>query len=305
MNSSIESKSSVMNWLMDPVLIPPMLLIFLPLLAFVISSWVSAPKSPLANLPMPERKSWLLGNRKDTDHLKPGEIEHQYQKQLGNVFLFPDMAGGKRLTILDVKAIQFVCNDIESFQSNSIRTEMIFFIIGKGLVGQYGQTHRRQRKSVAPSFTNQNIKSLYPEFMTTATSLAQQVEKSVVKGGDEKWNKLCSKNDKSKSVVINVATFMNCSALDVIGRCGFGFDFKALEQGEEATELSRGFKSLIEASLAEFTSGFVFLILLSAFIYTPACVSQIRVLRKCRCGFLKLIRFLSSIPSLSEMASHC
>ncbi|TKY87394.1 hypothetical protein EX895_004071 [Sporisorium graminicola] len=225
--------------------------------------------SPYRYLPRPERASYVLGQRmveakgltyidaatQQPVHVSgPGEVNKHYARSLrSNVFVFPEPFGGETLIISDPFALNTILSDIDLFQSDLLRSSIIEFIVGNGIVTRYGDAHRKQRKLMAPAFTPAHLKGLTPTFTKYADLMCRKIESSVA-GGEDK---------------VDLAEFLDCTMLDIIGEAGFGYRCAALERGRGGSELSAAFNSVNQAAI-DFGPGRAIHLGLSAMLYPRA-----------------------------------
>lgn len=225
--------------------------------------------SPYRHLPAPERASYLLGQRiveakglsyVDADGTTktisgPGEVCKYYSRTLASsVFVFPEPLGGETLYIADPHALNHILSDIDTFQSDLLRSSIIVFIVGDGIVTRYENAHRRQRRLMAPAFTATHMKELTPIFCKYGDLMCQKIEQTLV-------------ND---TATVDLAEWLDCVMLDIIGMAGFGYECLALDKGRSGSELSAAFNSVNQAAI-DFGLGRAVHLGLSALLYPKAC----------------------------------
>lgn len=224
--------------------------------------------SPYRHLPSPKRASYILGQRavearglthtppdSPSNPIKvsgPGEVVKHYCQTLNTlVFRFPEPFGGDSIYIADPYALNAILGDIDKFQSDLLRSSIIEFIVGNGIVTRYGDAHRRQRKLMAPAFTPAHLKGLTPIFSKYA-------------------DLMCDKIAASREETVDFAEYLDCTMLDIIGMAGFGYACRALEKGRDGSELSSAFNAVNQAAI-DFGLGRAIHLGLSAVFYPPAC----------------------------------
>lgn len=224
--------------------------------------------SPYRHLPRPERASYILGQRiveangltyidaSTNQRVKvsgPGEVCKHYARTLDtSVFVFPEPFGGETLFISDPFALNAILADVDKFQSDLLRTTIIEFIVGKGIVARFGDAHRKQRKLMAPAFTPAHIKGLTPIFAKYAQLMC---------------HKIALADDES----VDFAEYLDCTMLDIIGEAGFGYRCSALERGRGGSELSSAFNSVNQAAI-DFGPARAIHLGLSAMLYPRASI---------------------------------
>lgn len=232
--------------------------------------------SPYRHLPRPKRASYVLGQRvveakgftytdpttnQEVIVSGPGDVVKHYAHTLdSSVFVFPEPFGGETLFIADPYALNAILADIDRFQSDLLRSSIIEFIVGDGIVTRYGDAHRRQRKLMAPAFTPTHLKGLTHIFARYADLMCQKVTEAV--GAKPS-------NDGDGSSSVDLAEFLDCTMLDIIGMAGFGYPCLALEKGRDGSELSSAFNSVNQAAI-DFGLGRAIHLGLSALLYPRA-----------------------------------
>ena len=205
--------------------------------------------SPYRLLPRPTRPSYILGARlveakgltytdpstSRTVHISgPGDVVKHYSRTLdSSVFVFPEPFGGETLFIADPYALNAILADIDLFQSDLLRSSIIEFIVGNGIVTRYGDAHRKQRKLMNPAFTPAHLKGLTPIFSRYADLMCSKIVSSM----------------EGKESTVDLAEYLDCTMLDIIGMAGFGYECLALERGREGSELSAGFYRVNQAAI--------------------------------------------------------
>ncbi|ETS63198.1 hypothetical protein PaG_02981 [Moesziomyces aphidis] len=226
--------------------------------------------SALRDLPRPKRASYLLGQRlveakgltythpatgESVEVRGPGDVTKHYARTLGSaVYVFPEPFGGETLHIADPYALNAILSDIDSFQSDLLRSSIIEFIVGNGIVTRYGDAHRKQRKLMSPAFSPAHLKALTPTFTAYAERMRSNISAE-----------LRGKGGKS----VDLAEFLDCTMLDIIGMAGFGYDCRALEKGRQGSELSAAFNAVNQAAI-DFGPGRALHLGLSALLYPRA-----------------------------------
>lgn len=224
--------------------------------------------SPYRNLPRPKRASYLLGQRiveakgltytdpstQQPVHIHgPGEVCKHYARTLDtSVFVFPEPFGGETLFISDPFALNAILADVDKFQSDLLRTTIIKFIVGNGIVARFGDAHRKQRKLMTPAFTAAHIKALTPTFAKHADFM-------------------CHKIASAEGDGVDLAEYLDCTMLDIIGEAGFGYKCLALEKGRDGSELSAAFNSVNQAAI-DFGPARAIHLGLSAMLYPKASI---------------------------------
>ncbi|KAE9395500.1 cytochrome P450 [Gymnopus androsaceus JB14] len=169
-----------------------------------------------------------------------GEVYEEWAAKYGSVFRIPLALGKSRVVICDPLAISnFYSKETFVYVGTPLAKKFIARIFGKGLLWAEGENHRRQRKALAPAFTNAAVRRLTSVFFDSAYKLKTH------------WDTLIE-NHIEGSPVIDVQSWMNHIALDSIGIAGFSHDFGSLD-GKPCTvadafeNLSTGKSSVLES----------------------------------------------------------
>ena len=133
-------------------------------------------------------------------------------------YFFP--FGSERLSIADDDALNHMCNrNPYNFPKPDRARQWMTRILGDGVLLAEGNPHKLQRKTLAPGFSIQSIKSLTPVFWRKALLLANL------------WQRDMRVEDlETKS--IEVLEWLNRTTLDIIGEAGFGTNLDSLQHPE-------------------------------------------------------------------------
>ncbi|CAG8639017.1 745_t:CDS:2, partial [Racocetra fulgida] len=128
--------------------------------------------SPLRKIPGPPVDNIILGNHASPPFLNKqlGEAFVHLVKQYGGIVRFHGLLNEPNLLISDQKLIQQVLSsyDYPKFQLSKTIVKEIF---GEGLVIAEGNSHKRQRKVMTPSFAFANVKEMAPTFVQAGHKL--------------------------------------------------------------------------------------------------------------------------------------
>lgn len=172
----------------------------------------------------PPSSSLLFGVTRDIVKGDQGVLYEQWATEYGPVFQIPTMLGGRRTILVDPKAVaHFYSRETFTYVNSKFSKMAISNLIGKGLLYAEGESHRRQRKTLSPAFSNAAIRNLIHVFFDSAYKVKTA------------WDAVISASD-SDEAIINVQKWMNCVSLDSIGIAGFGHDFGALHGEHSAIE---------------------------------------------------------------------
>ncbi|KAL9936905.1 hypothetical protein V8E36_004140 [Tilletia maclaganii] len=92
--------------------------------------------------------------------------------------------------------------------------------VGRGLIGESGLVHRRQRKIAFPAFTQEAVDAMSGAIIEKAQQLISNLEALVPPG---------------QAPLINISSHWTKFTLDVIGKVGFDYEFGALTSAEKTS----------------------------------------------------------------------
>ncbi|KAI5117518.1 hypothetical protein M0805_009526 [Coniferiporia weirii] len=172
-------------------------------------------RAKMTKLRGPPASSWLFGVYR-TGMSAAGFYE-KWADEYGPVYQIPGPLGSCRTVLADAKAIaHFYSKEPFGYVKSKFSKQLIASVVGKGLLWADGESHRRQRKTLTPAFTNIAVRDLTPVFYDSAYKVKSA------------WDAL-SLSSNSGEVIINVQKWMNCVSLDSIGIAGFSHNFGTLE----------------------------------------------------------------------------
>ncbi|KAK7056615.1 hypothetical protein VNI00_002332 [Paramarasmius palmivorus] len=210
-------------------------------------------RSPLVNLRGPPSRSFFMGNLKDMHdaenvvHPHTETLFQRWEKEYGKVFVYQGFVGGKRLMLMDPRAVGDVLGRAYDYPKPEFVRDSLSGMVGgfkkgaEGLLTSEGDVHRRQRKILAPAFTSSHIKSLTPIFWEKAEQLRDiwlsAAERSSYSNpstpttpSEAKWP-----SENESGVRIDALSWLARATLDIIGEAGFGYSFNSLEgSGKDA-----------------------------------------------------------------------
>ncbi|CCL99010.1 uncharacterized protein FIBRA_01018 [Fibroporia radiculosa] len=209
--------------------------------------------TPLEGPPNP---SWLLGiGHIISDSQDAGLIYEQWAQTYGSVYKVPAALGVSRVILCDPKAIShFYSRETFGYVRTEVTKRSIENTVGRGVLWAEGDSHKRQRKSLSPAFSNVAVRALTPIFFDSAYKIKSA------------WDSMIQ-SESGDSAIIEVQSWMNHLSLDSIGIAGFSHDFGTLHGRHSAVgELFGAFGMLKPTFLntATFVVGLVFPILTRA-----------------------------------------
>ncbi|KAL4068897.1 cytochrome P450 [Scleroderma yunnanense] len=190
----------------------------------------------------PPRTNLIFGVSKNIlDSSDAGFIYEEWAKRYGSVYQVPTTLGGKRIMLCDTKAIAHYCaRETWTYVLPSVTRHFFLRQLGRGILWAQGETHKRQRKSLTPAFSNHAIRNLTPIFYNSAYKM-----KAV-------WESLIDVND-GDNAIIEVQTW-----LDTMGLAGFSHDFGSIDGKSSA--VAKMFDSLGASSKRSALNSSLFLL---------------------------------------------
>ncbi|KAL9936851.1 hypothetical protein V8E36_004086 [Tilletia maclaganii] len=195
-----------------------------------------APRA-VAHLRGPPSVHWLMGSYTKRDigggrftHRVLGDIR-QYGKVHGSIL----MGRQPHIVVADPQAItKVLLQSLYPKVPTSLRHMRRH--VGRGLLGEEGDAHRRQRKIAAPAFAQATVNAMHSTIKEKALSLVGRLNRAM--------NHAQLGQPESEGMLLNCSDHFNKMALDVIGSVGFGYEFNALYEDCQ-TPLDDAFKALM------------------------------------------------------------
>ncbi|QRV72227.1 cytochrome P450 family protein [Ceratobasidium sp. AG-Ba] len=202
-------------------------------LAQLLQQHVKTVFSPLRKLPGPKVEHFIWGNLKQV-MLSPNLIIYdQWAEKYGSTFAYQGLFLSYRLVTLDVRALNFILSEADSFpKPNNFRRGLAGFV-GQGLLFVESEAHRRQRRIMNPSFGSPHIRALLPIFWQKSNKLKDAILD-------------ISKSDSERGATVNILPWISRATLDIIGAAGFDYHFNSLEN-DENDELSAAFRKAFQS----------------------------------------------------------
>jgi cytochrome P450 len=94
-----------------------------------------------------------------------------------------------------------------------------------------GEEHRLQRRILNPAFSRRQIRNYVPVFWKKAMIMGDKVAA-----------------DAAKGEVVDIGRWSSLATLDIIGAAGLGYEFDAMEQGEDGNELAAAYATFFSRS---------------------------------------------------------
>lgn len=195
--------------------------------------------SPLSRLPGPQNESILYGNLRVV-HGPEGGLR-QWHKDFGPNLRFRGFFGSVSLSTTDPKALNHILvSRAYAYPKADEYQRLLGNVLGRGLFLAQGETHKRQKRLLGPTFSPLQIRELAPIAYKCAYVLR------------DKWTNSIRSSQKPY-LVINVHDWVGRAVLDFIGEAGFGYQFGALKDDENSSELGKAFQYLLKLSAKQRT----------------------------------------------------
>ncbi|KZP19241.1 cytochrome P450 [Athelia psychrophila] len=228
-----------------PSLLTTTALILLPLLYFTHTFLLLLLRqrlSPLRLLPRPPAPSLLTGNLAELHDQENTGLFARWTATHGPSFCYRGFLGGSRLITTDPRAIAHILGHAYEYpKPDFVRDSLATMAAGEeGLLTVEGETHRRQRKIIAPAFGRRHVRSLAPVFVRKAGELR------------DRWAEMADAAPAGgRPPRVDVLAWLSRATLDVIGLAGFGYEFNALApraEGEAGDELAEAFATIFSTA---------------------------------------------------------
>ncbi|KAJ7904039.1 cytochrome P450 [Mycena leptocephala] len=174
--------------------------------------------SPLRNVPGPPTDHWFLGNRKKLLNFD-GHKEGLWTEQYGRIVRINTLLGFGQLYTTDSKALQHILSNSYVYQKPAAGRYFLGRVVGPGVLIVEEDVHKKQRKIMNPAFGPAQLRALTEIFVEKSRQLRDLwAAKAAESGGVAR---------------LNVIPEFSTAALDIIGKAGFNYDFRALGAGSE------------------------------------------------------------------------
>ncbi|KIJ12890.1 hypothetical protein PAXINDRAFT_14252 [Paxillus involutus ATCC 200175] len=167
----------------------------------------------------PPNPSLLYGVGKDVaEATDSGALMYEaWAEEYGVVYQVPATLGQTKIVLTDPRAIaHFYARETWTYVLTPLSKALFERGFGRGLLWSQGESHRRQRKSLTPAFSNAAIRKLAPIFYDSVYKAKGAWDALIEAGGND-------------SAIIEVQSWMNHISLDSIGIAGFSHDFGSLD----------------------------------------------------------------------------
>ncbi|KAK9446571.1 cytochrome P450 [Limtongia smithiae] len=198
--------------------------------------------SPYRHLPQPSSKPhWLFGHTRAIRSEMPGMGQLAWMEEHRDApwIRYFGFFGVERLLVTSHAAmLSILQTQAYDFVKPELAREQLAQFIGDGLLTAEGDTHKRQRKLLAPAFAYSQIKNLTPTFVDKALELSSFIATLLDA-------KLASPEDPpaipaklvpkipgaaagKDDIIVSVDPLLSAATLDAIFKAGFGLDTNSL-----------------------------------------------------------------------------
>ncbi|KAI4293824.1 cytochrome P450 [Schizophyllum commune Loenen D] len=173
--------------------------------------------SPTRNIPGPPQpglRNWLVGHRallNEEEHSVTDGLD-KWTSRYGHVVRLRGLAWRDRIMTTDVRALQHILGRVDVWHRSDETRWLISRVLGDGILNVEDGKHRQQ---------------LMPFFVDLSEKLKDRWDHALAANGGE--------------AELNMLNELSRMTLDVIGKAGFGYDFGALDDDAESSELGRAF----------------------------------------------------------------
>ncbi|PFH47813.1 hypothetical protein AMATHDRAFT_50010 [Amanita thiersii Skay4041] len=169
----------------------------------------------------PPNENFLLGlTPKLLSALDRGSYYESWANEYGSIYKVPTAFGGNRIVLCDPKAFaHFHAKDTFTYSQMPFSRNFLVKFFGQNMLSTEKDDHRRQRRAMAPAFSNAALRRATSVFYDSAYKLKTY------------WD---AQFESQSEVVIDVQKWMNRITLDSIGIAGFGHDFHSLDGHQSA-----------------------------------------------------------------------
>ncbi|KAJ3088729.1 hypothetical protein HK102_008073 [Quaeritorhiza haematococci] len=179
--------------------------------------------TPLRQLPGPTFNPLLaLGAFPTILKEEAGIPQLRWAKEYGGIYMYRFLFNEPRIVVTDSKMLSQVFGaQAQKYQRSEDFVRGLQRILGKGLLATTGAEHKRQRALVNPAFLQKYIIQMTPIFARTALELR------------DAWKEIIE-SSPDKKTTFGIYAEMSKVTLDIIGRAGFGHEFNAVTNANNA-----------------------------------------------------------------------
>ncbi|KAJ3728361.1 cytochrome P450 [Lentinula raphanica] len=188
-------------------------------------------------LPGPPSPGWLFGHQKEiwsnTTSLGEPNSTDEWHEQYGSTFKAGGFFGGYRIYTKDIKAVQHIIRNSDTYHKPPVMRNLLNMILGDGtgLIVAEGAQHKLQRKIMNPAFGNPQIRDFTKTFFEQIYKLR------------DIWKAQIGIKDVGE---VDAVQWLSKATVDIIGLTGFNYHLNALNDGQK-NELNEAFGILFHS----------------------------------------------------------
>ncbi|KAI9346858.1 cytochrome P450 [Obelidium mucronatum] len=184
--------------------------------------------SPICKLPGPPVKNPanLMGHTSELGENDPGSAYLAWSLKYGSVSKHYRMFNTPCVTLTSPSGIKRVlATHNHLYARSSVAYKLVRTWFGPGLALVHGDVHKRQRAIATPAFTQKNLIRYIPNFITSAQELRTYWRDKFLSNTES------NPKPSSLNIQLDIGFEMAKPTLDIIGRCGFGYEFNSVANG--------------------------------------------------------------------------
>ncbi|CAG8816225.1 14777_t:CDS:2, partial [Gigaspora margarita] len=175
--------------------------------------------SPSRKIPGPPVNNFILGHFASFLNQEVGDAHDYLAKKYGGIARYHGLFNKPHISISDPKLVQQVLvNHSYDYPRFFVSQTMAKKFFGGGILIAEGETHKRQRKMMNPSFAFANVKEMVPTFVQAGHKLK------------DIWIKQIGNKKEER---ITITAIVQKITLDVIGLVGFNYEFNSTTSDSE------------------------------------------------------------------------
>ncbi|EJU01602.1 cytochrome P450 [Dacryopinax primogenitus] len=186
--------------------------------------------TPINQLRGPNSPSWVFGLEQAVVDAEGGTAD-----EYGCTFKYPSFVDKWELCTLDPKAVSHLLSNNDIYPKPAILRNVLNSV--SGLISAEGETHKRQRRILNPSFSQVQLREVTPVFFEKATELRDIWQAQIL-----------AASNPAEGQKLDVYQWLSRATLDTIGVAGFGYDFESLfhDKNELAFAVRELFRTQME-----------------------------------------------------------
>jgi cytochrome P450 len=176
------------------------------------------------NVRGPPATSGLWGNATEIFTGEPMMAHQGWTDQYGPTFRYPFVLGSTKLSTIDPKVIGMILNDTTTFPKPKVQIESLAKVLGQGILTVQHETHRRQRRVMAPAFGPAAIRALEDIIFDKTILLRNKIADFLEDDSLESSPTPAAPEDRIPGTrKVDIEKYLAELSLDVIGLAGFDY----------------------------------------------------------------------------------